>query len=549
MSSDDDRTILRPLAPQQRPDTSALEVTVSTPDGGQQTLRFTQTFRIGRDQSCEIKLNDDTVSRQHAEIRFDQGCWWICDLGSSNGTYFNGQRIDESPIKNSGYVQLGRNGPVVRFSLPQSVVANNELVSTKTKAVPERESAEKIYQRYFDPGYSGQVGERTMMVRRAIQGAAKSQTRRYWAAIGTIALMLVVAVGIISYQHLRLQKVRGLTVDIFYNMKEIELQVADLQEKIRITGAVMLREELVSKQDKLREMQARYDTLLREAGLISPSMSEQDRVIFHIARVFGECELNMPPGFVKKVKEYIAKWKATERLADAIKRAEEAEYPPYIMETLAEYDLPPHFFYLALQESSYDDKAVGPQTRFGIAKGIWQFIPSTAKQYGLRTGPLAHLRRYDAQDERFHFAKATQAAAKYLKYIYATEAQASGLLVIASYNWGESRVRNLIRKMPENPRERNFWELIKSYRIPQETYDYVFYIVSAAVIGEDPQLFGFDFAHPLHSARSVLSGKPIAYFSSGSTEIALGPNMIFTRVVSSTGVSTEERHTAFSSSR
>ena len=130
---------------------------------------------------------------------------------------------------------------------------------------------------------------------------------------------------------------------------------------------------------------------------------------------------------------------------------------------------------------------------------MWQFIPSTAVYYGLRTGPLVHLRRPDPRDDRHHFGKSTLAAARYIRDIYDTEAQASGLLVIASYNWGERRIIELIRKMPENPRERNFWRLLKNYKkeIPGETYDYVFRIISAAVIGENPRLFGLDFDNPL----------------------------------------------------
>ena len=54
--------------------------------------------------------------------------------------------------------------------------------------------------------------------------------------------------------------------------------------------------------------------------------------------------------------------------------------------------------------------------------------------------------------------------------------------------------------MPNNPRDRNFWNLLKKHQIPKETYDYVFYIVSAAAIGENPQLFGFDFKNPLAKA-------------------------------------------------
>jgi hypothetical protein len=75
--------------------------------------------------------------------------------------------------------------------------------------------------------------------------------------------------------------------------------------------------------------------------------------------------------------------------------------------------------------------------------------------------------------------------------------------VIASYNWGERKVASIIRKMPQNPKERNFWKLLKEYRqdFPLETYNYVFYIFSAAVIGENPALFGFEFDNPLEHTR------------------------------------------------
>ena len=159
--------------------------------------------------------------------------------------------------------------------------------------------------------------------------------------------------------------------------------------------------------------------------------------------------------------------------------------------------LPLQFYYLGIQESGFRINAVGKTTKYGIAKGPWQFIPKTATSYGLKTGPLVKKTAYDPEDERHDIFKSTDAAARYLKYIYSTEAQASGLLVIASYNWGEHRIEKLLKKMPKNPRQRNFWELIKKYKIPPETYDYVLSIFSAAVIGENPRLFGFDFDNPL----------------------------------------------------
>jgi hypothetical protein len=63
----------------------------------------------------------------------------------------------------------------------------------------------------------------------------------------------------------------------------------------------------------------------------------------------------------------------------------------------------------------------------------------------------------------------------------------------------------MVEKMPDNPRDRNFWKFIQQYEIPVETYDYVFYIVSAAVIGEDPKHFGFDFSPPLLQAPPAVN--------------------------------------------
>ena len=102
-------------------------------------------------------------------------------------------------------------------------------------------------------------------------------------------------------------------------------------------------------------------------------------------------------------------------------------------------------------------------------------------------------------DDRFDANRATDAASRYLRDIYNKEAQASGLLVIASYNWGPANIRKRIREMPDNPRDRNFWQLLNQHEIPKETHDYVFYIFSAIVIGENPALFGFEFENPLEA--------------------------------------------------
>ena len=130
-------------------------------------------------------------------------------------------------------------------------------------------------------------------------------------------------------------------------------------------------------------------------------------------------------------------------------------------------------------------------------------MPQTAVHYGMRLGPLVDEQRPDVMDDRHHFDKETVAASKYLKDLYGNDAQASGLLVMACYNWGQPQVLRLVRSLPPNPRDRNFWKLLEKHRkeVPSETYDYVFRIVAAAVIGENPRLFGFHFDNPLAAAE------------------------------------------------
>jgi soluble lytic murein transglycosylase-like protein len=254
----------------------------------------------------------------------------------------------------------------------------------------------------------------------------------------------------------------------------------------------------------MQQLKNSYEKVVDDLGIYN--LSEEEKLIVQTAKVFGECELIMPKEFMEEVKDYINRWKSSDRYIKALERAKQNGYISVVVNYLVKEQLPAQFFYLALQESDFREQIVGPQTRYGFAKGIWQFIPATAQKYGLKIGPLSSLKVYDPGDDRFNFPKATSAASRYIKYIYNTDAQASGLLVMASYNWGEYNIINLIRTMPANPRERNFWKLLEKYKekIPIETYNYVFYIFSAAVIGENPKLFGFNIDNPLKDAIQSL---------------------------------------------
>jgi len=504
-----------------------LRVSVGTTEADRQNFRFLKSFRIGRVEDCEVCIKSEYVSRAHAEVVFENGQWWVRDLNSSNGIFVGGQRVQTAAVGQSIIVRLGIAGPVVFLGV-QPKPAEPKPPAPKPPApkppepnLPEpkppeqKRSEQKIptaseanmahyRERYFGNLAPGEpVGEHTAMVRMVFQQVQTKQKRKYGKIMAILGLAVFAAGGYALYLHLQVRKQTAMAQDLFYAIKAMDLDIANVENLVLDSNSKQGREEIRKYQSRRTEMLKSYDQFLSSLHVYNTKMTEQRRLILRIARIFGECELAMPPEFATEIENYIKKWQSSGRLAKAIRTAQDNGYTAKISEELLAQDLPPEFFYLALQESDFDQYISGPMTRKGIAKGMWQFIPETAVKYGLHVGPLVDFRRPDPGDDRHHYDRETKAAARYLKDLYSTDAQASGFLVMACYNWGEDQILPLVRSMPANPKERNFWQLLSKHRakIPQETYDYVFYIASAAVIGENPRLFGFDFDNPLAQAK------------------------------------------------
>jgi serine/threonine protein kinase len=219
-----------------------------------------------------------------------------------------------------------------------------------------------------------------------------------------------------------------------------------------------------------------------------------EQAIMRLARRLGETDLELPPDFQKTVLQYVERWRGTPRLRTALDTARQRSLPRRIRLALDQYGLPREFMFLALQESDFDTTKVGPTTPFGVAKGMWQFIPQTGAEYGLAPGPLKDLSQYDPSDQRHDENRATQAAARYLAVLYSTKAAASGLLVIACYNYGSTRIINKLDQLPNDPRQRSFWNFYRNGWIPAETRDYVMKVFSAALICEKPDIFHISMA-------------------------------------------------------
>lgn len=63
---------------------------------------------IGRSRDCDVTVDDPNVSRRHAEVRQDEGAYWIVDLGSTNGIEVNGSRVERAQLENDDRIVVGK---------------------------------------------------------------------------------------------------------------------------------------------------------------------------------------------------------------------------------------------------------------------------------------------------------------------------------------------------------------------------------------------------------------------------------------------------------
>ena len=141
---------------------------------------------------------------------------------------------------------------------------------------------------------------------------------------------------------------------------------------------------------------------------------------------------------------------------------------PIIEPILQKYNVPDDFKYLAVIESGLTNAVSGSG-----AKGVWQFMPDTAKEKGMEVN--------DIVDERYHLEKSTEAACQYL--LAAKEKFGSWTLAAASYNGGMAGVGKRI----EEQKVENYYDLA----LTEETSRYVFRILALKEIMKNPAQYGF----------------------------------------------------------
>lgn len=174
-------------------------------------------------------------------------------------------------------------------------------------------------------------------------------------------------------------------------------------------------------------------------------------------------------------------------------------YFPVIEPILKKNLVPDDFKYLAVAESGLS-QAVSPAR----AVGFWQILKATAQENGLEVGKEV--------DERYHVAKSTEAACKYLISSYKKYGNWS--MTAASYNAG----RRGISEQVSRQKKENYYDLL----LNEETARYLYRVVALKLIFENPSAYGFSIPdnelYPQIPSRTIVVDSTVANFADFAAE-------------------------------
>lgn len=162
-------------------------------------------------------------------------------------------------------------------------------------------------------------------------------------------------------------------------------------------------------------------------------------------------------------------------------------YIPEIKKILSQYNIPAEFLYLAMAESNFSTRAYSRKR----AAGLWQFMPRTAKGFGLKIDEYV--------DERRDPIKSTKAAAKFLSHLH--KRFGKWYLAAIAYNCGGGRLNQAIKKAQTD--ELSVLLNPKKRYLPRESRLYIRKILALALIGYDDKfLLESEYAHLLNRASA-----------------------------------------------
>lgn len=511
---------------------------------GQHYLLPDGAVSVGRSSQNTIALPtvEKNVSGHHAIIYKSPERILVQDLQSTNGTYVNEERVTDREITPGDTLGFGLGGPRLKLVFSEKeidttppeaeaegtvrltgagtydeqlpLMMSKDATASETKDTVyklkkqkiEQDSGEaspsltvELEQKLIDRSIDsesmqhlmkngervekivarGNLGQTQATMLQSAYKANKSMRRQLYYVIAVI-LFISAAVtsyfGIRSFQYKRIvTKAHTLKEDLNdYEEKIAEAKKDPTKSKAELEALIAQLEE---KQKSLTTLKTQINEDDFEDFYSDPLEQRIDGVL----RRFGETDYHIPPEMIERVKYHIGYYSG--RLHNTVERylKRKETYFPMIHRIFREKNLPLELAYVSMLESGFNPKALS----HAGARGLWQFMPKTGRQFGLKVT--------DNVDERCDPKKATYAAAEYFKDLIGIfGGKSSVMLCMAAYNAGEGRVMGALRKIDDPMRNRDFWYIYRMGYLAEETNEYIPRVIAFIIISEHPGDYGFN---------------------------------------------------------
>ncbi|HEQ99573.1 MAG TPA: FHA domain-containing protein [candidate division Zixibacteria bacterium] len=452
-------------------------------------LKFNQSsVLVGRSEDADLSINSDIVSYEHCRFTVKAEGLYLSDLGSSNGTFVNGNHHNSGFVSSGDHVSFGQGGPEIEVTFSES---------GRSEKPRKRSSADRTQM--------VQAVSKKLLLK--VDGGESYEFLPGRIEIGRdSACDLTLDMPMVSRIHAEINYIPP-TISIkdldstngtYVNGERIttaalkfgdSIMIGEKGPQIGIGEGAKFRRPLFTRLLKVL-LPIIFVVLLAGAGyryVYQPweekrslaRQTLQEYVSYRLIRLskdLGDPQNEIPLIFVENTVKYVDKFTGNLRgwFERSLERSE--MHMGMVRRMLRGAGLPEEFAYLAFVESGYDSTATSPAG----ARGLWQFMPATARDFGLTVN--------NDMDERVNAKKSTEAACKYIKQLY--NLYNSYMLAMASYNTGLGRIRNALMRMDVIEQNR-FWYLVKNDMLHNETVEYVPKIMAAMIIATDPVKFGF----------------------------------------------------------
>lgn len=270
--------------------------------------------------------------------------------------------------------------------------------------------------------------------------------------------------------------------------------------KKHLTACSVLLVVMISSKTLVTRSAVRLEAFPKKSDLPREEQKEQnvEKEADEYRLTFADEELPLHnPKVSARIKRTL-KAHSYEKLQTNVLHREAEKWFPVIEPILKEHNIPEDFKYMPLVESGLKH-GTSPKG----AAGYWQFMPGTARSYGLKVNSQV--------DERLNMRKSTIAACRYLNDLY--DEFGSWTLAAAAYNVGENRIWRQIRQQ----NHRNYFKM----DLNTETASYVYKLVSMKEIIEHPAKHGYSLWHRRLLAKKDTRKKFIQPHQGHSTITAL----------------------------